>query len=494
MSIEMMNTINVTINKIKNINNFNIDIPLENGIYALVGANGCGKSTIMLALSQLVGKFNLSQLTEDAYTDDSYINYIFKGLEDKWYQVNGFWKVSVHPKIEINGRYEGSLFYGSRFNDSKHVDTLIKENKINSESIVDSDAYIIENLSYILHGDFEHYKTLKRLKNKFIAKDLGLSNTPYFSVFNEKIVSQYRMSSGECLLVSLLHFIYNSIIRRSLPTNKPILLLIDEIELALHPVAITRLIDLLKSILKNTKNLTIILTSHSPEVIRSIEPENTYKINNTFGDVTVVTPCYPSYSIRELYDSNDGYDFTLLVEDKLAKIIVEKLILKNNLTVSKLIKVVPVGGWENVLQLHKDLIDNGVLGVGRKVISILDGDVVGKINKDYDAYTKLFLPVKSVEKFLLEILINKPNVSLKTKINDKYFVVESIDMVISQYLKYLRDTNSKDKNGKKLYFAIKKNLESHNISEEVFIHNLCDEIMSEINFSNFEISLTKILS
>lgn len=489
----MMKTINVKISKIKNINYLDIDIPLENGMYALVGANGCGKSTLMLVLSQLVGKYNLSQLTEDAYCTDTKIIYKLNNSEDEWYQENGFWKAKNFPQIDINGRYEGSLFYGTRFEDSKYVDELISQKRINDDCIVAADDYIIDNMSYILQGDYTHYKSLKRLRNKTIAKEFKLKNTPYFSVFNNKLVSQYRMSSGECLLVSLLHFIYNSIIRRSLPTDKPILLLIDEIELALHPVAITRLMNLLKGILDKTKNLTIILTSHSPEVIKNIDPQNIYKLNNKDGMISVISPCYPSYAIRELYSENDGYDYTLLVEDRLAKIIVEKIINKNNLNKSKLIKVVPVGGWENVIQLHKELLDNNILGIGHKVVSILDGDVDESKLADYKHYRKLRLPVKSIEKFLLKILIQEPNWDLKTKINDKYFIVESIDTIISEYKKHLKENSTKDGNGKKLYFALKKNLESHNISEEMFIFNLCDEIMSEIDFSSFENSLHSIL-
>lgn len=98
--------------------------------------------------------------------------------------------------------------------------------------IADADDYVKENLSFILHGNYDYYQNLKRIRNKNIAKDLGLKNTPYFiQVRNGRLISQYRMSSGECLLISLLHFIYNALIRRSLPLDKPILMLVDEIEL-----------------------------------------------------------------------------------------------------------------------------------------------------------------------------------------------------------------------------------------------------------------------
>ena len=91
------------------------------------------------------------------------------------------------------------------------------------------------------------------------------------------------MSSGECLLVSLLHFLYNSIVRRSLPVDQKVLVLIDELELALHPVAVLRLMDFLKNLVKEHSNLIIYLSSHSPEVIRTMPPSELYKVNNNDG-------------------------------------------------------------------------------------------------------------------------------------------------------------------------------------------------------------------
>src|SRR5690606_17582815 len=101
------------------------------------------------------------------------------------------------------------------------------------------------------------------------------------------------MSSGECLLISLLHFVYNAIVRKSLPVKEKVLVLIDEIELALHPIAVTRLLDLLNELGRNHPNLVVLLTSHSPEVIRKIKPANLFKVNNANGDLSIESNCYP---------------------------------------------------------------------------------------------------------------------------------------------------------------------------------------------------------
>lgn len=63
-----------------------------------------------------------------------------------------------------------------------------------------------------------------------------------------------------------------------MPQDKPIIMLIDEIELALHPIAVVRLLDLLRELIDQHHNLVVILTSHSPEVIRTIQPNNLFQI------------------------------------------------------------------------------------------------------------------------------------------------------------------------------------------------------------------------
>ena len=49
-----INTLTMNIRKIKGISELSFEIPVEAGIYALVGSNGCGKSTILQALAQLI--------------------------------------------------------------------------------------------------------------------------------------------------------------------------------------------------------------------------------------------------------------------------------------------------------------------------------------------------------------------------------------------------------------------------------------------------------
>lgn len=489
-----MDTLKVRIENIKNITLGEIEIPLEKGVYSLVGTNGCGKSTILLAIAQLISKHYLGTLKKEDYQHDSKIIFDLNNQKDTWSvdSRTGWWTSDIFPRtLKLNGLYEGSLFYGTRFNDSRKIDELLEQGRLQARDIVDADDYIIKKLSFILHGDYEHYKSLKRVKNKYITERIGVSNTPYFNEVKGNLISQYRMSSGECLLVSLLHFIYNSIVRKSLPVNKKILVLIDEIELALHPIAVSRLIDLLNELLIGHDNLTVLLTSHSPEVIRKIKPSNLYKVNNNSGNVYTESNCYPSYLIRDVY-SHDGFDFLLLVEDSLTKGVVEKILFKNNLKSGKLVHVVPVGGWKNVLDLHKDLLRWNVLGIGAQITSILDGDIIQNVTDEFKDVRKLFLPIKSIEKYLYKVIVEEPDNKIIKVLNDKYFTLKSIDTLLKEYrLNYPAIPSNPDK---KLYFKLKKDLESREISEEYFINNLCDDLLANVNFSSFTTSLERILN
>jgi Predicted ATP-dependent endonuclease of the OLD family len=266
----------------------------------------------------------------------------------------------------------------------------------------------------------------------------------------------------------------------------------------LHPVAVSNLLQVLHELTETYNNLTIIITSHSPEVIRKIKPSNLYKLERVKSDennFNVVNPCYPSYAIRDVY-THDGFDFLLLVEDQLAKIIVNNSIKELGIQRSRLINVTPVGGWENVLKLQIELYTNNVLGVGKQVFCILDGDVKCIIPKQYSSVKKLFLPVNSMEKYLKKVLIEAIIPAIKKSINDSLFTVKSLDSLIADYKHSehemavaLGDRYKEDNDGKRLYTVLLKDVKSRNITEESFINILYSIIKENVDFSEFNRAL-----
>lgn len=63
--------------------------------------------------------------------------------------------------------------------------------------------------------------------------------------------------------------------------------------------------------------------------------------------LSINNPCYPAYATRNLY-SDDGYgnDMVILVEDDLAKLIIERILIEKILLQNIRIKVLPTGGLD----------------------------------------------------------------------------------------------------------------------------------------------------
>lgn len=494
-----MSTLKIKVNNIRNIKKADIELPFDKGMYALVGANGCGKSTLMLLLSLVIKTTSAHLLTDKDTLIDSKIEITDGIKKDIWIRnnanrmtTNKYNNRRLYTSVHYHGFYEGSIFYGSRFDDYNKIPNFFSKNNF-EEYIIDADPFVSETLGYILHNDKAHYKSLKRIRSRNDARNAGFKGFPYFYSVQGNIISQYQMSSGESMLISLIDFI-NNLVRKG--NYKKLFFLIDEVELALHPAAIDRLQLFLDKLIKKSKTeLVIYFSTHSSELIQRIPAKNIYLLENDEDVLSVLNPCYPNYAVRNLYVPN-GFDFLLLVEDELTKAIVDRVINENNLSTSKLCCVLPAGGCTQMLKLHYDMVTYNTLGVGKHIISIFDGDVKDDICKkdEYKSLPKCFLPIPSVEKYLKKTMIDEPDKKFIKLIGDKYFNQRSLKDIIFDYKNDERTKKSDDKDGKIFYKIICSNLKKIGISEEKFIQCISNDIYDYEKPDGFVNSLKKLLS
>ena len=305
-------SIHLEIKNIKNIQYADLFLPSQKGMYALVGENGCGKSTIMLALSLMIKKSSNKLLSENDLSQESLICLEMDELADNWRFKDNRLVTDVtelyrgHPvlgtNIKIQGFYEGSIFFGTRFYDYGLVDDFMKVDNFEDE-LIEADDFVKETLGYILHNDKSYYNSLLKVKNRSLARKYNFRGMPYFRKIGDKYISQYRMSSGESMLISLIDFINNLVVRNT-GTDK-LLFLIDEVELALHPSAIDRLVEILDGLVKKSSTeLIVYFSTHSAELLHRIPSKNIFLLENNGGNVVCTNPCYPNYAIRNLYVPN----------------------------------------------------------------------------------------------------------------------------------------------------------------------------------------------
>lgn len=498
MVIKMSLDLYLKIENIKNIGLFEYTFSFDKGIYALVGENAVGKSTLMAAIASVVYRQTLRRMSDSELCADSKITIKCLGKETVWSYDSTSGKLSpTDLGIQFYGIYEGSIFTGTRFEDMKNLDDLTKDQAF-VDKLVPASSDLREALSQILHGEGGHYQNLYRLKNMTVAREYNLGNMPYFLQLNNgKFISKYKMSSGECMLISLLNFINSSALEpQKMMHPHPVLssklfVFIDEVELALHPSSIDRLLEYLDGMIEQ-KDLTVLFSSHSSELIRKLSPRKIYYMKNDGHEAKILSPCYPQYAIRSLYN-HDGYDCTILVEDKVAELLIRRLITdyrtKNNL----LMNVLPVGGWNNTLELQRNICEQNILGRDKFTFSIIDGDVENDVNKciEYKPLKKLFLPIMSLEKYLYKKILVDNDSEFTMYFGNRYFTLISFDEIVKSCKgnAYVMQ----DKSGKAFYEFLLKKLAKERVDEDSLIKDFSEYLFQKENFSSLQNNIERFI-
>lgn len=466
--------IKMKIHNIKAIKDFDFEIPTEKGLYALTGENASGKSTVISCASTAFYNPRMYEYFGRPY-NGSKIEFEYGNKKRVISSNDGLW-YDAQGVLGITGFFEGSLVFGNRFKDIDFR-LLKKLSKISRNHLNLASPFIRENLGIILHDNSEYYDNLYILDEES-QKDFKLIRATFYYEKNGMLINQLNMSTGENLLLTILYSIELRL-NKSVYGDEPVFILLDEIELAFHSSALRRLVYFLEK-LSDQNNFVVLFSTHSIELIRNISPQNIFYLQRHADEsLELINPCYPIYATRNLESSNYGYDYIILVEDNLSKQIVDKILLQKQLLSNKRVLVIAVGGWMQVLRFAYDAIHSNLMIKTTKILIILDRDIKDSVSgflKDEKINFSVqpeFLPVQSLEKFLLQNLVKQVDHELFRELNDYIFLGNSLDKLISQYNINIENGVYTDKekidNGKTLYGSIQHELHQIRKSESDLI-------------------------
>ena len=417
--------IDMTIKNIKSIKELYFKIPLTPGLYAITGENGSGKSTLVASAAGSFMNLPLVSHFGKAYPD-ARLDYKRADMSRVYELRDGRWKPNAKGTLKINGFFEGSITFGKRFADVDFGKLVLARN-IKKDDLQPATDFIKYHLGDILRKNSAYYDSLFILSES-AKQRYQLRKSWYYYEVGGTLVNQLLMSTGENLLLSVLHSLeFNVNEYKKRKYDQPTLIILDEVEFALHSSSLRRLVYLLRK-LSNEYNFTVIFSTHSPELLRDIEPNNIYYMQKLVdGQISITNPCYPVFATKNLESSRSGYDFVIFVEDVLAEKMITELLKKNRLLGGKSVKVIPVGGYSQVIRFAYDAIQSNLMMTATKILIILDQDIESNAKKFMKnekigfSNEPMYLPVQSIEKYLLTNLVNTVDIGLHQELESYVF-------------------------------------------------------------------------
>lgn len=338
----------VELKKLKGIKELEFPFPEHFGVYVLTGANGSGKTSLLVALNRLGDKSSFANNFKTKSEIDTYSEATITYRHDNdsvTYRKGG-------KKWVQTTKSKGSLISEFPFVNTLYISTAglrtysqqlfnIRENKIGEVS-----QSIIRSLNEILNTEkFNNLKFITVKEKKGRQKTLNRQNKLYVIKENDgDFYSEQNFSLGERLLLNTLDALEH--------ISPRTLLLIDEVELALHPIAQVKFYNYLAKQARE-KELAVIISTHSSTLIKHAG-KCIYLENDGTGRISVTTDCTPAYILRAIATIEDQKpDFIFFVEDDMASRYLRAYLRRflSDINSHLVCPVLYVGGYAEVIKL-----------------------------------------------------------------------------------------------------------------------------------------------
>lgn len=447
----------IEIKDLKNIGKLIFNIP-DKGVSILTGVNGSGKTSLLICLQRIGDPYAFAKhfkTSKGNQFDDfgrAQIKYIDDNGQNATYRYSGTrWRARPRSNAYIVNNFG---FSEAIFLTSNEDRFFVQANELNPSNVRSAPDFFKDNLNFIFQTS--KYNALRRIKLEGKGRGEGRYNYGFVLYLGNRngikhFATEKNFSLGEILLLNALYQLKE--------INDNSLVLIDEIELALHPKVQIRFLKKLEEIAFN-KNLTIIISTHSSSLIKAAQKLIYIERDSNTGKVECTYNCYPAIALQNVAVIEEVQpDFAFFVEDDQAQYVLDSLLdyyFSNIAQVNRpIIKILPVAGWKETIRLAVNSAGY-LLPDSIDVRAFPDFDVQAHIQKlqqtpnlndgeqrELDLYNQnqqiiLFLPI-TPEKGIVDMLHSNPNdhvVPLRDYFNGVFDIEQIIDDEQNRGLNY----------------------------------------------------------
>tara|TARA_R110000868_G_scaffold139488_4_gene354368 strand:+ start:928 stop:2445 length:1518 start_codon:yes stop_codon:yes gene_type:complete len=366
----MPKTIKIT--KLKHIKSLTFEIP-EPGVHLLAGQNGAGKTSVLACLRR-IGHSNAFAQHFAASTRSRTLDN-FDGAEIEYtlhrrsvtYAYGGERWV---PRPRSNSRLLQDFGYPSVLYIGATADRITPRPEDFNPRRISQVPQEIRDAANQIFGTkkFDNLRKINLTRGSGNSAFVLQASAPP----NAKYYSERNFSLGELCILKLIRDLMTCAVRS--------LLLIDELELALHPKAQIELLKYLTE-MSARKELTVIFSTHSVSLLKHVPREKILFLESKNGNIKALKGCFPTYALGNIaYDEERAPDLAIYVEDESAlhitdalKTLALKNIFNNEMALFPSIQVIPIGPFDSVVNFLRR--SAALLPPNTRAHAILDEDV-----------------------------------------------------------------------------------------------------------------------
>lgn len=361
----------VEITNLRNIRKLRFEIP-DRGVWVLTAGNGAGKTSLLACLRR-IGHSNAFPVHFPSSLRSARLDNHSSGVVT--YEINGETVEYAYrgERWTPRPRSNSHLFQRFGYPSVTYIGATAERITPRPE---DFDTHHIRAASrVIIDAANAIFDTTKFSMLRTINLTRGVGNDAFVLAIEgnpQTYHSEKHFSLGELCVLKLLRLLKD--------VNNNSMIIVDELEMALHPRAQVKLLRYLEGQAR-TKSLTIIFSTHSVTLLKAIDRRRIiYLDKQDNGDIRPIYGCYPTYAIGNIASAEEALpDIMLYVEDLFARDMLSAFFEKfaderfDDPTARPTAKIVPIGGFQEVV---------GFLARNRSVLpdyvtqkAVLDNDV-----------------------------------------------------------------------------------------------------------------------